>query len=122
MMLMGGGLSIDREMRREGADWWADEELSAPDLNILVGRYVGVRPKVVVTHDCPESVATRMCQAHRWRKLDFPSRTRQALQSMFEAHQPDLWIFGHWHRSFDEVIEGVRFVCLAELEAREFDV
>ena len=54
-------------------------------------------------------------------KINDPSRTRQAFQAMFEAHQPDLWVFGHWHHSFDGVLDGTRFVCLNELEARTFD-
>jgi hypothetical protein len=41
---------------------------------------------------------------------------------MWETHQPELWIFGHRHVPFDQVANGTRFVCLAELEARDFDL
>src|SRR5262245_14865759 len=30
-------------------------------------------------------------------------------------HKPKLWVFGHWHRSFDKALRSTRFVCLAEL-------
>ncbi len=43
------------------------------------------------------------------------SRTMQALNAMFELHRPDLWFFGHWHRSAGAVIDGTRFQCLGEL-------
>ena len=31
---------------------------------------------------------------------EFSSRTSQLLERMFEAHQPDHWIFGHFHRDW----------------------
>jgi hypothetical protein len=118
-MFIGGAVSVDRAWRTEGYDYWADEELSTPELLALTDRYIEARPRVMVTHDCPEELATIMCAQSGRQKLDFPSRSRQAFQSMWSAHSPDLWIFGHWHFSFDAVADGTRFVCLAELEARE---
>jgi hypothetical protein len=46
------------------------------------------------------------------------------LQSMWTAHSPDLWLFGHMHVDFDHVLhagreKGTRFICLAELSARD---
>jgi hypothetical protein len=52
----------------------------------------------------------------------FQSQTRQAFQSMFKLRQPGLWIFGHWHASFDRVLDGTRFICLAELEYRDIEI
>jgi hypothetical protein len=34
---------------------------------------------------------------------------------MFEAHQPKLWIHGHWHVSRNAEYNGTRFICLEEL-------
>ena len=114
-MYLGGALSIDREFRVEGFSWWSDEELSTPDLNTMVDVYVNTRPEIMVTHDCPESIA-RLMMVKVNSKLEMASRTRQALQSMFEFHQPVVWLFGHWHESLDKVVDGTRFICLAELE------
>lgn len=122
MMFVGGALSIDRAYRTEGRDWWPDEELGIAELNGFVDKFARIKPRVMVTHECPESVADAIMASHNRTKINLPSRTRQAFQSMFERHQPDLWIHGHWHVSFDGAIEGTRFVCLAELEARTFDV
>jgi hypothetical protein len=121
VMFIGGGLSIDQEYRVEGYSWWADEELSVADPERLVDVYATTRPETMVTHECPEQVA-ELLAAVRPGKLQFPSRTRQAFQSMFEIHQPKKWVFGHWHRSLDKVIDGTRFICLAELEYREIEV
>lgn len=118
-MFIGGGLSIDKYLRHEGLDWWADEELSTSELNILVDKYIDRKPKVMVTHDCPEEIAQVLEAMFHRTKLNIPSRTRQAFQSMWSSHSPELWVFGHWHNSFDQVCNGTRFVCLAELEVKE---
>ena len=117
-MFIGGAVSIDRVWRQEGYNWWPDEELSITPLNILVDRYLDIRPRIMVTHDCPEEVAAELARLTGYAKLDpqFASRSRQAFQSMWSAHSPELWIFGHWHHSFHQILRGTRFICLAELE------
>jgi hypothetical protein len=118
-MFIGGAASIDREHRTEGYSWWPDEELGTQELNSLVDVYLGARPRIMVTHDCPEQIASIVCAIAHQKKISIPSRTRQALQSMWEMHKPEAWVFGHWHFSFDHEIEGTRFICLNELEHRD---
>lgn len=120
VMFIGGAISVDREYRWEGYDYWQDEELSEPELAELLKKYEEIKPRFMVTHDCPESVVHAM--DYRMYKLNYPSLSRQAFNSMLQFHQPEVWIFGHWHRSFDQVINGTRFVCLDELETKEIDV
>jgi hypothetical protein len=116
MMFIGGGLSIDRHMREEGLSYWLDEELSYGDFFDLVGKYTDIKPRVMVTHDCPESIANHLFGTT---KLDDPSRTRQALESMWVSHKPEVWIFGHWHDYRNTEILGTSFICLAELQTIE---
>lgn len=118
-MFVGGAISIDKGYRTEGYNWWADEELSLQELHALIDDYVTAKPRVMITHDCPESVVDVICKHNNWVKHDLPSRTRQAFQGMLELHRPEVWVFGHWHFSYDAVIEGTRFVCLDELEVKE---
>lgn len=129
MMFVGGALSIDRAYRIEGYSWWPDEELPEGRLAELVMEFVNYRPKIMVTHECPEVIAERI--VGRIPKLDggtwkmdprFRSRTRIAFQRMAELYQPKLWIFGHWHVPFDEVVGGTRFVCLPELAFMDVDI
>lgn len=122
VMFVGGALSIDREWRTEGYDWWPDEELSIEALYKMYDKYMLEKPRIMVTHDCPEVVAHQLFGIDGKLKFNFPSRTRQALQSMFEGFQPEMWIFGHWHESKDIVIKGTRFICLAELEHKDIDI
>lgn len=121
VMFVGGAVSVDKEWRQPGYNWWEDEELSYRELSIVVDTYARNKPRVMVTHDCPEEIASVMCAHSGRKKLDWPSRTRDALQAMLCMHSPKLWVFGHWHFSFDATANGTRFVCLAELECRDLD-
>ncbi|QIG76995.1 putative metallophosphatase protein [Rhizobium phage RHph_TM39] len=120
VMFIGGGLSIDRGMRIEGESWWPDEELSMTELYDMVDKYAEYRPDVMVTHDCPDIMAAIIFGVTD--KGNYPSRTRQAFQSMFEIYQPKLWIFGHWHRSARYHHNGTKFICLAELEYLDIEL
>lgn len=130
MMFVGGALSIDREYRYEDYSWWPDEELPEGRLAELVMEFVNYRPKIMVTHECPEVIAERIVgrlpdlRTGGRMKLEprFASRTRVAFQRMAELYQPKLWIFGHWHVPFDEVVGGTRFICLPELATMDVDI
>jgi len=122
MMFVGGAVSVDKEWRHEGYDWWHDEELSTGKLYDLVDRYLIEKPDIMVTHECPEDMAAAMCAVSGRRKHDIPTRTREAFQSMLDGWKPRIWIFGHWHVPFDQVIEGTRFICLGELQHVDIDV
>lgn len=109
---VGGGLSIDREYRTEGIDWWRDEELSYAEFEKIIDVYRQLRPAIVVTHECPDEVAGAMMAALNRIKFNDFSRTRQAFQRMLEIHQPKIWIFGHWHVSMNFKYGPTNFVCL----------
>jgi hypothetical protein len=119
-MYIGGALSIDRQWRTEGLDWWADEELSYTELDRLITIYSAYQPHVMVTHDCPESHATNLVRGYE--KTRYPSRTREAFQSMIETHRPEVWIHGHWHVDLDVTIDNTRFICLGELSYIDLDM
>jgi predicted phosphodiesterase len=121
IMFIGGAFSIDRDWRHEGYDWWADEELSQPELYSMMDLYMEFKPDIMVTHDCPSSVADNIF-ADDMRYGKFNSKTGSALASMFANHKPNKWIFGHWHKSKNEVIDGTNFICLAELETMKLDI
>jgi hypothetical protein len=38
---------------------------------------------------------------------------------MFEAHQPETWVFGHYHVDRDFELKGTHFRCCAELSTFE---
>jgi len=122
MMFCGGGLSIDRKYRTPGYDYWYDEELSAEQFFDVVASYVKHKPNVMITHECPDIAASEVMKAFNKTKLDDYSITRQAFGVMFSHHQPDLWIFGHWHHDLEFKIGNTNFICLNELSYKDIDI
>lgn len=114
----GGAWSVDHYMSKEGIDWWADEELSDREFSILIESYETVKPRIMLTHDCPQSVVYPMFKAQYIEK----TRTRLALDMMFSIHQPELWIHCHWHFHRREKINGTQFICLEELQSIDIEV
>lgn len=109
-----GAESIDKDLRTFGVDWWTDEQLSYQHAMICLSQYADKKPDIVISHDCPPNISEQILKKSINRNI-----TTILLSDMLEFHQPDLWIFGHHHKSFDQVIDGTRFVCLAELETLE---
>ncbi len=110
LMTVRGAESIDKNKRVEGIDYWSNEELSYTEMKEAIKTYEEYKPKIMVTHECPQSIREYFFG------IKEDSLTSLGLQEMFEIHQPKLWIFGHHHRSKNEVINGTRFICLSELE------
>ena len=109
VMFVGGATSIDIHSRLENFSWWKNEELSNADLYQMVDIFAAEKPDVMITHECPESISEHLLNRT---KINIQSATRQAFESMLSIHTPKLWIFGHWHVSFDQVIDNCRFRCL----------
>ena len=125
VMYVGGAWSIDQAYRVEGISWWRDEELSVHELDKLVSLFGETKPRVMITHDCPTSVAYEMFISKNLSMNNFPqikTRTGEALQAMFELHQPEHWIFGHWHYTRTAEINGTKFQCLGELDFIDLEI
>lgn len=127
LFYVAGAWSIDQEYRTEGVSWWRDEELSDEELDKATELYIQSKPKVVLSHDCPEKIGELLTNIGPGFYIiggdgkprlagKIKTRTGDALEKMWEEHQPELWIFGHYHKSYDRKIGGTRFVCLNELE------
>jgi hypothetical protein len=118
LFYVSGAWSIDASVRKVGVSWWEDEQLSYKQLNEMIELYAKSKPRVVVTHDCPEHIGYQMLKygfsgsLHR-------NATCVALQQALESHFPEQWIFGHWHKTIEIEYLGVKFNCLDELDVLE---
>ena len=110
IMTVRGAQSRDKHHRTEGKDWWANEELSYGEMSEAVNIFQTEVPRIMITHDAPHEVRRALFS------IEDKTTTSNGLQVMWELHQPELWIFGHHHKSRNEVLNGTRFICLAELE------
>lgn len=111
ILYVGGAWSIDWKYRTPGYSWWPEEELSTTELVKMHELFVHHGPRVMVTHDCPTSVAFEFFLKGT-SKPQFKTRTAEAFEGMIQRYQPEVWIFGHWHEDVDRVINGTRFICL----------
>lgn len=115
VMYVGGAWSIDYRYRTEGVDWWRDEEASTVELRQFLDTYAMIKPRVMITHDCPTLAAYYMFIREGKSiggNVQYLTRTAETLQAMFEIHQPEEWYFGHWHATKSRVIDGTKFNCL----------
>jgi calcineurin-like phosphoesterase family protein len=119
---VGGALSIDKERRTENYDWWYDEELSYKELCSIMDIYELIKPRIVVSHECPDSIISQVLYEQSRFKYDIPSTTRKCFDNMLEIYKPDLWIHGHWHFDYHKIIKGTEFIGLGELSHVDLDV
>jgi hypothetical protein len=145
LFYLGGAWSIDKEWRIAGESWWPDEELSYAELDRAYQLYVKSKPEIVATHEAPSKAAWTMLDrlvgpskghepcptdqsvlvkgdeyAYYKQKLGcVNTRTSQALQRMFEEHQPLHHYFGHYHLTTSFKIGRTQFHCLGELATEE---
>lgn len=118
VFFVGGGFSIDRAHRTEGVNWWPNEELSESQMRVAENIYAAEKPNIVVSHCCPKII---QCLLFNFPRV-YDNRTIQLFDRLWMIHKPKLWVFGHYHRSRDQVVDGCRFVCLDELEAKEINL
>ena len=103
---MSGANSTDRAQRIAGLDWWPDEVLSYEVLFVGGEHYLRCKPRVVFSHCAPHSIEKLMGMDGRI------GATQVLFDGLLEKHRPRYWLFGHYHRWFNEEINGTRFICV----------
>lgn len=123
LFYVSGAWSIDRKYRIEGSTWWSEEELGMKDSNDALKLYMESKPRIMITHDCPEiAKINTLTHIHGENPNNIPTRTNQLFQAMFEFHKPSYWFFGHYHVSHLFQIHNTQFRCLGEGEEAEIDL
>ena len=110
IMTVRGADSIDAHLRIEGRDLFKEEQVTYEEAIEISESYESVKPDIVISHDCPLFVCKQLFG------YGDKTITNQLLNSLFEIHHPELWIFGHHHKSIQQNIDGTKFICLKELE------
>ena len=123
ILCVGGAISIDRTMRREGVDYWKDEELPhiIPDISQI---YDGKSIDIVCTHNCPTFVWPTELAPIIY-KFSTNDKTllkdlvdeRKRLDLLYEkvkdfnGYAPKHWVYGHMHNTKKTVYEDMTFQC-----------
>ncbi|MHC4264329.1 MAG: metallophosphoesterase family protein [Planctomycetota bacterium] len=114
-----GGNSIDVARRTPGESWWPQEELNREQAEQAFAAYKRVKPKIVLSHDCPWELYPFVVTNNL--KIERPNSTAILLNECYAFHPPDLWIFGHHHNNIVVNYEDTQFICLNELCYMDFD-
>jgi hypothetical protein len=113
-LFLGGAKSHDTQHRREGIDWWPDEELSEIEWASILGNLKGQEQTIkrIVSHDAPKPVKDYLKQMHLKNYEDtLTSDKMQELMGMLPNLK--LWVHGHYHTYHQTTIGGVKFIGLA---------
>jgi len=122
-----GAFSIDwpwrvsQEQKGFGKSWWSQEQLSLIQCKECFEEYADLKPDLVITHSTPRQLANLVGNPEILRHFGydpptFTTNTQELLQSMFEAHEPDIWVHGHLHISHRTKLGKTHFIGLSELE------
>ena len=98
IVVLGGGLSIDRHRRTEGLTWWPEELPTLAEMHRFRTQFEREAPvDAVITHAAP---------LHVMRRLRYNPGAEGPLDTMLEevylAHRWKTWFFGHLHLDGDE--------------------
>ncbi len=126
-----GGISIDRayrigeELSGSPKTYWSQEELSFSQMLDCIEDYKTNHQNIILSHVPPASIidfihpnGNSILQRYKFHE-GFRESTSLLGDELLKIRAPDLWVFGHHHKKFDQTINGTRFICLPELATME---
>jgi len=130
VMFIGGAWSIDNPnappgwyRRTANYDWWDDEECSDKQFRHFLEIYATVKPRVMITHDCPAKVSYPMFWGSGFIKGPvYPNRTSAWFDKFIDVHEPEEWYFGHWHKTMAHKHGRTMFQCIGELDYMDVEL
>lgn len=101
-LALGGAVSVDRQWRTEGEDWWPTEAITDEQAQLAIA---GGHADVMVTHDSPSSVFINFPRGTWPHKEIFKAEQGRAkLQSVVDVVQPEYIMHGHMHMQFTKIL------------------
>ena len=118
IFFVAGGWSIDREWRTPGKDFWINEELTTHQCEECLSLYEKIKPDIVISHDCPESIKDMLVPPIGVK----PCKTGLLMDAMLNIHRPSIWIGAHYHVSKRFEYLGTKFIYLNIKETFTLDI
>lgn len=113
VLFMGGALSIDKDSRTIGIDWFPQELIPYSEFYKL--QEAGLKKvDVVISHTCPVEFNTEImpkCPYKGW-EYKFFDCSQQVLSAILEEYKPSLWYFGHFHVTAKGTHNNTKWYCL----------
>lgn len=106
----GGGISIDKVLRREGSSWWAEEKPSKEEYEYGISQLEanGWKVDMVLTHAAPTRALNALnLKPLLTKDLGYEPNLYDPLSPYFEQVTErldfDRWSFGHYHKDDPEL-------------------
>lgn len=103
---IGGAVSIDKNLRYAGIDWWPNEVTPSDILDTVLPRVPVGGVDVIISHDAPELAAVPLDPAFAAlfssEVVEECERHRVMFQQIVDAVRPRNLIHGHYHVFYDE--------------------
>lgn len=103
-LALGGAVSADRTIRREGSSWWPQEEITRDQVQTAIE---AGHADVMVTHDCPSGVRHSFDPLPLSWNADLARANahRERLQDVVSAVRPRWIMHGHLHRAYQRTCD-----------------
>lgn len=106
---LGGAVSVDKEFRQEGFDWFPEEQVTEDDVNKAVS---AGHVDVLLTHDAPGLVWESPVSGVPDYLLKESELTRDRIKQVIAHTEPSLNVHGHHHKSYTSSFLGCKVVGL----------
>lgn len=108
IQLIGGAISIDRTGRKAGISYWEDE-------GVVFNRDKCQKVDILVTHTAPSHCFPQQFNemVYGWAREDAYliedlTDERAVMDEIFKICKPELHLYGHFHSSWTEIINGCK--------------
>lgn len=124
VLCIGGAISLDRQIRKHGMDYWEDEKFVMDRKRLE--KCLELEIHIVVTHTAPNFAFPLGFGFHA---LNYAKEDKKLLEDIrVERNQlaevwdeikkksyiPTHWMYGHFHQDHEEFLESTKFICLGK--------
>lgn len=120
IQFIGGAISIDRSSRKDGRSYWKDE-------GVVFDKQKCHEVDILVTHTAPSHCFPQQFNemVHGWAREDASlledlTAERAVMDEIFKLCKPSYHVYGHFHASWTEEINGCKHNLLDINEIREY--
>lgn len=94
---LGGAVSVDRDWREQGIDYWVEEEIQDSDVDTSIDNADGLDIDYLVTHDCSNKTPFGFQIIPDFKSL----LNREKIDKVLKAVKPKMQFHGHMHRWYE---------------------
>lgn len=117
IMFCGGAESIDKNIRVPFVDWFPQEIITNKDMNFMFDKIPQQKIDILVSHTCPERIFPQLGKKIEWLGEKSSDPSCKALDIIVDRFNPELCIFGHFHRFIEGRVDNLHWTCLSYINS-----